>query len=133
MARCFLLEPIRADGKAEISADSVRQFGELTILFPFGMPQPPASPSFGVQILSTLKQQKFNPEVDYFIVTGRTARIAVAGMVIVNEFENVGLLIWSDRDNGYVAFRFDPDLTMQVCERLGDGQNIKGVEPLRTR
>lgn len=103
MPRCFLLEPTRA----EFNLESVKNYGEIKLLFPAGFPISLGQPDiFESAIIDRLQQVDYDCCSDYIIVSGKLSRIACTMAIIGTKFEEIKLLVYNDRTGEYTPASF---------------------------
>lgn len=107
MSRAFLLEPVRPN--ISVSPESVRAYGELVVLFPHGFPLPAAAPDFDERVITELERHEFDPYVDYLIVSGKLSRLTCTATLMAVLYEELTLLVFSERDMAYLPVRYAVD------------------------
>jgi hypothetical protein len=98
-SRCFVLEPVKKQSVKDCEA-----FGEIVYLFEFGEERPSIfSYEYQKELERKLKELKFNPEYDFFVLTGFQVTLSIAVCVLSKMFESFDVLAFYTPAYSYSA------------------------------
>lgn len=92
MPRAFVLEQTALD------VEPAGRFGQLVYVVAPGERRPAIwQPGFGAAVVRSLKAQAFDPEDDYFVMTGQSIPLAAAAAAIARAFGPFKALCFNSR------------------------------------
>lgn len=115
MSRVFLVEPVRR----EFDLESLKDFGEITFLF-----QPDErrgsvfrTEEFCASILARLSREDFDPELDFFCLTGALVPVSLTLSIMSHLFGMVNVLLYNTGDENYASRKVEYEVDNKVKDQ----------------
>ena len=98
MSRCFVLEAVKQD------ITDCEEFGKIIYIFQKGEPCPSIfSSEFQNKLEQKFKDLAFNPEEDFFVLTGFQISLCLASSVLMKMFKSFDMLAFYAPTRNYAS------------------------------
>jgi len=97
-SRCFVLEAVKQD------ISDCAEFGEIRYIFQHGEPSPSIfTPEYQDLLEKKFKYLEFDPEKDYFVLTGFQISLCIATSVLTRMFKTFDMLAFYAPTRNYAS------------------------------